>query len=142
MSVKEYIEQYGQILGEIKDIENKLADLCAESATEQFDAVQGSSKEIPYQKHSVSLHGFMQSRQTQVQTEELQPVYDKKLRQLYQAQADVEMALDGVNDVQLRRIIRMKCLDEMEWRDISIKIGGDATEESVKKKYQRFLKKL
>lgn len=142
MSAKDYIDQYGQLLGEVKDIEKKLADLCSEPGTEQFDAVQGSSKEIPYQKHSVSLHGFVQAPETVKARKVLTGIYNAKLERLYAIIAEVESMLDSIDDAKARRIIRMRYLDGMEWQDIAAKTGCDDTEDSVRKYASRYLEKI
>lgn len=142
MSAKDYIEQYGQLLGEVKDIEHELSELCGEPSTEQFDAVQGSSKEIPYQKHSIALHGFVQAPEVVKQRELLAEHYNAKVATLYSQINEIETVMDGLNDSKARRIIRMYCIDGMKWPDIARKIGGDATENSVKQYYHRVKENL
>ena len=42
--------------------------------------------------------------------------------------------------VRMQRIIRYKVFEGMTWQQVAKKIGRKATEESVKKEFQRFLK--
>nr|DAK78450.1 MAG TPA: Protein of unknown function (DUF722) [Caudoviricetes sp.] len=142
MIAKEYIEQYGQLLGEVEDIEHKLADLCSEPTTEQFDAVQGSSKEVPYQKHSVALHGFVQAPETVIARKVLTEIYNGKLEHLYAIIAEIEKMLDDIEDVKARRIIRMRYLDGLEWNDIADKLDDGSTMDSVRMYAKRFMEKI
>ena len=142
MSIKTYIEQYGQLLGEVQDIEHQLAELCGEPASEKFDAVQGSSNEIPYQKHSVTLHGYVQSPRVTRAKQRLQEQYGAKLERLYAIVAEVEATLSDIEDTKARRIIRMRYLDGLEWNDIADKLEDGSTEDSARKYAKRYLEKI
>lgn len=47
----------------------------------------------------------------------------------------------GIEDSQTRLIFHMRVYDLMTWNDIADKIGGMNSEDSVKKRYYRYLKK-
>ena len=146
MSAKEYIDQYGQLLGEVKDIEYQLSELCGEVSTEQTDAVTGSSTEIPYQKHSIMLHGYAQAPKTVMARKVLVEKYNAKLERLYAIIAEVEETLDGIDDVKARRIIRMRYLDGLEWQDIADRLNAgneeENTEDSARKYATRYLERI
>ena len=42
--------------------------------------------------------------------------------------------------VRMKRIIRYKVFEGMTWQQVAKKMGRKATEESVKKEFQRFFK--
>lgn len=52
---------------------------------------------------------------------------------------EVEKFICGINDSFTRRIVTMRVVDGMMWKDIADKIGGYNNENSVKKIYQRFV---
>ena len=41
----------------------------------------------------------------------------------------------------MARIIDMRFIKDMTWKEIAICIGGKATEDSIKKAFERFMKK-
>lgn len=56
-------------------------------------------------------------------------------------QKKIESYIDSINDYQIRLILSMRFVDHLTWNQISVKIGGNNTEDSVKKMCYRFLKK-
>lgn len=146
MSAKEYIDQYGQILGELQDLKDELYSICGQPAPEQFDAVVGSSKEIPYQKHSIALHGFAQAHNIVESKNLLAEQYKTKMAKLYDVIRDMESVFDKISDTKKRRVVRLKCVNGLEWQEIADRLnkGNDEknTEDSVKKIYQRVINNL
>ena len=54
----------------------------------------------------------------------------------------VEDVIKSINNSRMRRIFTYRCEDELNWATVAIKMGGNSTGESVRKEYERFLKKL
>lgn len=140
--LKDYIEQYNQLVSECEDIERRLAELCYEPSTEQIDAVTGSSTEIPYQKHSVLLHGCVQAPKVVKARKSLEGVYNAKLERLYAVIAEVEKTMEEIDDARARNIIRMRYMDGMEWNDIADKLDDGSTMDSVRMYAKRVLEKF
>lgn len=63
--------------------------------------------------------------------------------QLERALTIQEAVDEELKDTPLRiqRMIRFKYLEGMTWEEVANKIGGRATEDSVRKEIERFLKK-
>lgn len=55
--------------------------------------------------------------------------------------ADVEKFICGITDSHIRRIVRMRAIDNMSWNEVAIHIGGGNTEDSVRMMYNRYFKK-
>ena len=53
---------------------------------------------------------------------------------------EVETFISEIDDSRMRRIIRMRFIDNMSWNKVADNIGGGNTEDSIKKAFQRFLK--
>jgi|GEM_PF-3071385 hypothetical protein len=144
MNVKEYIDQYGQLLGEFKDLEDELLLLCRKTWKKETDAVVGSSVDIPYQKHSITLHGFAQDPKVIKKRDDLAEQYKAKMAKIYEQIGLIESKLDEIEDTKLRRIIRLKCINELTWQQIADKLNGEGlgsnTENSVKQIFSRFMK--
>lgn len=54
---------------------------------------------------------------------------------------DVQEFINGIEDSHLRRIVTMRYVDGMKWKQIAQNIGGGNTEDSVRKTVERFLEK-
>ena len=52
---------------------------------------------------------------------------------------EVEVYIQSISNSRIRRIIRYRFIDELKWSQVAQKIGGNATEDSVKKEFQRFM---
>ena len=53
----------------------------------------------------------------------------------------VEEFIQSLSDSRIRRIIRFRIVDDMTWARVSVNMGGYATDESVRKEFERFMEK-
>lgn len=118
---KEQVEQYGGICDQIAAIK----------ALKVIDTVQGSSTEIPYQKHTISINGSLEYGK------------NSKLKALTKKKAEIEKALESIpeKDRSNKAIVLMRVLGRMSWEDIAKSLGYHATREGVRKAYNRTMKK-
>lgn len=65
----------------------------------------------------------------------------KKVYQLTRLKNKIAEYILGIEDSQTRLIFHMRVYDLMTWNAIADKIGGMNSEDSVKKRYYRYLKK-
>ncbi len=74
------------------------------------------------------------------------PELIKKIREHIQDITELEEKLTeyilGIPDSQLRNVIYMRSIEGQKWSAIASHIGGNNTEDSVRKMYKRFLDKL
>lgn len=54
---------------------------------------------------------------------------------------DVLVFINGIEDAHIRRIVTMRYVDGLKWRQIAKNVGGGNTEDSVRKTVERFLEK-
>ena len=54
---------------------------------------------------------------------------------------DVQEFINGIEDSHVRRIVTMRFIDGMKWRQIARNVGGGNTEDSVRKTVERFLER-
>lgn len=118
---KEQVEQYGGICDQIAAIK----------ALKVVDTVQGSSTEIPYQKHTISIEGSIEDGK------------NAKLKSLTRKKMEIESALESIpeKDRSNKSIVQMRVLGRMSWEDIAKSLGYHATREGVRKAYSRTMKK-
>lgn len=52
--------------------------------------------------------------------------------------SQAEEFIEGIRDSRMRRIISLRCVENLSWREIANKIGGN-TEDSVRMAFNRFM---
>lgn len=142
MTAKELVEHYAAIKVEIGQLEHEIADLCSKGWRQQTDSVLASPAHEPFQNRPIPISGAAQSRAIVVERKKLVKLYDQKLKDLYFWQGKAEEIFSRVPDTKARVILRFRYIDGMEWNDIANKIGGDATEASVKMYARRSFEKI
>lgn len=115
---REEIEKYGGICDKI----------IALKAVKVQDTVQGSASEIPYQKHTVTIEGEAVSGK------------NSRIQALQRKKAEIEAAVDSIEDEHDHAIVHMRVLGRMEWGDITAKLEK-YSEEALRKRYQRIMEK-
>lgn len=53
---------------------------------------------------------------------------------------EIEKFISSISDGFLRRIFKYRVIERLSWGKVAEKIGGENTEDSVKKAYQRYIK--
>lgn len=54
--------------------------------------------------------------------------------------AEVELWLNDLDDILLKQIIHLRCVELKQWEDIAIKVGGGNTADSCRMYYNRHIK--
>jgi len=139
---KDILVQYCDLREEVKDLrkridhlENQIARI--EQEGDVIDSVTGGAGGIQHFK----IHGFPY------------PEYSRKKTRLYLNKAQLENAelelleilgeveeyIQSIEDSRMRRIIRLRYVDEMQWLKVAQNMGGQATADSVRMEHNRFL---
>lgn len=61
--------------------------------------------------------------------------------QLCEQRAEVQRFLRSIPDPHIKRIITYRCIDQLTWSEVAVKMGGGNTEDGVKQAFWRFCKK-
>ena len=128
---KEELEQYRSIVAEIDEIRDRLNDNTVHGT------VTGSDSEFPYVKHSFSVGGVVDTERNKRDM--------ILLRKLEVQKQTIDEFIANIPDSVTRRIFRYKYIDgtvKPSWIWVALKIGGDNTEDSVKKRVYRYLESL
>lgn len=131
MTAKE-LSQYKSAKAEIKSIHEELRDL--PDYIEGTDTVKGSSPEYPYTEHSVTIRGCIPNPRK----EKLQ----KRLEKLERLVARVDEFMDGIEDVNIARAIRLHFFGGYPWWKVAEKFNEGKIGEAYRKKVLNFLKKV
>ena len=65
----------------------------------------------------------------------------KKISELQGKRQEIIDFIMGIDDPQTRLIVKLRCYNLLTWNAVADKIGGMNSEDTVKKRFYRFLKK-
>ena len=122
----------------MKETEEQIRQLRKNRKTVVVDAVKGSMHDFPFAEKTFRTEGLSYSVVAdpgQLNREEL--ILEERKAAAAQIKSQVEAWLNTI-PVRMQRIIRYRDFEELTWRQVAMKMGRRATEESVKKEYQRF----
>jgi hypothetical protein len=67
----------------------------------------------------------------------------KKLQRKYQANyTEIMVFASSITDPVLRKIIAGRCINDYKWTRVAVEVGGGNTEDTVRQRYNRFVKNL
>nr|DAK92140.1 MAG TPA: Protein of unknown function (DUF722) [Caudoviricetes sp.] len=135
---KDILKQYIDACEAVKETEEQIRQLRKNRKTVVVDAVKGSMHDFPFAVKSFKVAGIAHSvleDPGQLDREEL--ILEERKAAAAQIKSQVEAWLNTI-PVRMQRIIRYRDFEELTWRQVAMKMGRRATEESVKKEYQRF----
>lgn len=152
MTVKE-LPRLQNIQKAIKMYETKIDKLEREiQALGNFssDVVSGSSIEAPYVKHSIVINGvavknkdkedyYTKCKQLKTTKEALETAKERHFEVYNET---MRFICEEVDDPLMEQILHLYCVDGLPWRQVAAGIGGNNTEESVRKQYTRFMERI
>lgn len=77
-----------------------------------------------------------------VKKTDIQLIIEGKLKEIQLQRERIIGYINSIEDSMMRQIVFYRNVSCMSWRQVAMEIGGDNTEEGIKKIYQRFLKKI
>lgn len=135
---KDILKQYIDACEAVKETEEQIRRLQKNRKTVVVDAVKGSMHDFPFAEKSFKVTGIAHSvleNPGQLDREEL--ILEERKAAAAQIKSQVEAWLNTI-PVRMQRIIRYRDFDGLTWRQVAMKMGRKATEEGVRKEYQRF----
>lgn len=73
-----------------------------------------------------------------VAVREIEELYEIKLKELYLTRAKIERYINTIEDPEVRLILRLRCINNMNWDDIGDEVGMDRR--TASRKYYRHIK--
>lgn len=144
MVSKKILIQYSDLQEEVKEVreriektEKQIAKI--EEEENVTDTVSGGSGGIQHFK----IEGFPYPEYNRKKT----LLYARKATlaslelELLEALNQVEEFIASVDDSRIRRIITLRFIDNLSWNKVADIIGGNNTEDSVRKAFTRFMEK-
>lgn len=136
---KRILSDYIDACAQVKETKEALQKLQKAKKRRELDAVKGSSHEFPYTAQTFHIEGLAYAvLQDPGEEDRLEEILRERLRNAERIKHDVEAWLNTIS-MRMQRIIRYRIFEELPWNDVAVRMGRQATAESVKKEYQRFM---
>ena len=135
---KGILEQYIDACELVKETEEQIRRLKNNRKTVVVDTVKGSMHDFPFAPKSFRQEGIAYAAVAdpgQLDREEL--LLEERKATAAQIKSQVEAWLNTI-PVRMQRIIRYRMFEELSWKQVAVKMGRRATEDSVRMEYQRF----
>jgi predicted RNase H-like nuclease (RuvC/YqgF family) len=145
---KEILVQYADIEQEVKELQLDIQKLEHElkrlDNEPESDCVKSSAKEFPYVCHTVMIRGinFTQKGKVYATLEKKLKMQQSKCDELLEVFTEAEEFIELVDNSRMRRILRYRYIDKLSWVQVAVRMGGNTTDESVRKEHDRFFQSL
>lgn len=145
---KEELEKYLYLEGEVAMLEIQIEKVKEKiNKYQTSDSVKASQIEFPYTQHSVLVSGIPEKSYSGA-WELREKLAELKLRlQERKEECDWEYIrlnnyIQSIDSSLFRQILTYKFINNLEWEEVAACISDHDTENSVRKKFERFLKKI
>ena len=136
---KRILSDYIDACAQVKETKAALLKLQKAKKRREQDAVKGSSHEFPYTAQTFHIEGLAYAvLQDPGEEDRLEEILRERLRKAERIKHDVEAWLNTI-PMRMQRIIRYRIFEDLPWSQVAVRMGRQATAESVKKEYQRFM---
>ena len=135
---KGILEQYIDACELVKETEEQIRRLKNNRKTVVVDTVKGSMHDFPFAPKSFKVTGIAHDVVADPgQLDREEAILQERLQNAERIKHDVEIWMNSIS-VRMQRIIRYKIFEKMTWEQVARRLGRRATEESVRKEYNRF----
>ena len=141
---KNVLAQYVDLVQELKDVENRIEDTKGklrklEEEGEVTDTVKGGEGGIQH----YTITGFPSRDYSRTKTLLLtrQAIQNSLKSEIEQSINEVQEFIAHIEDSRDRRIVTMRVIDRMSWRQIAKNLGGPNTEDAARMAFERILKR-
>ena len=141
---KNVLAQYVDLVQEIKDVQHRIEDIEGklkrlEAEGEVTDTVKGGEGGIQH----FTITGFPSRDYSRMKTLLLtrQATLNSLKSEIEQSINEVQEFIAHIEDSRDRRIVTMRVIDRMSWRQIAVNLGGPNTEDAARKAFDRILQR-
>lgn len=141
---KGILVQYCDLQEEVKDIRKRIDNLerqieKIEEEGSVIDSVKGGIGGIEHFKITGFPYPEYSRKKTRLHLNRAQ--LENTEFELLETLGSVEDYIQSIEDSRIRRILRLRYVDNFTWVKVAMNMGGSATDESVRKEHDRFLVK-
>ena len=124
---KKELDEYYLLEESIRDLDERIrrleAKLCASPRLDKIGSSGSSGKNSTEEKYIAIIHEKERLR--------------KKREELKALKSSIEKYIDGIDDLLASQIAKKRIYENKQFRQIALELGGNNTEDSVKKIYYR-----
>lgn len=137
---KNILNQYVDACELIRETEQEIKKLNRKKKTVIQTNVSGSNPEFPYNPQHFKIQGTTFNYADDSQLRYQKKILEERKSQAEQLKINVEGWLNTIPP-RMQRIIKYKVFEELTWQQVARKMGRRATEEGVRKEFNRFFEK-
>lgn len=137
---KNILSQYIDACELIKETEEEIKKLNRKKKTVIQTNVSGSNPEFPYNPQHFKIQGTTFNYADDSQLRYQKKILEERKSQAEQLKINIEGWLNTIPP-RMQRIIKYKVFEELTWQQVARKMGRRATEEGVRKEFNRFFEK-
>ena len=136
---KQILSQYIDACELVKETEEDIRRVKRQRKTILNDRVHGSMKEFPYTAQSFNIQGLAYSVVSNPGAlEAYERVLEERKVRAEEIKVQVEEWMNTIPQ-RMQRIVRYKMFDGLTWSEVATKLGRKATENGLKKEFERFM---
>lgn len=137
---KQVLLQYIDACELIEETEHDISNLQKKKKIIATGNVKGSNPDFPYQEQHFKISGTAYTYEDDVGLRMQKKLLEERKKNADQIKVEVEHWLNTVPP-RMQRIVRWKLFEGNTWEQVARKMGKKATADSVRKEFERFLKK-
>ena len=137
---KKILYEYIDACALIRETKEDIRRLKRKKKTVVQTNVKGSNPDFPYQEQHFKVQGSAFTYQDDQNLRLEEKLLEKRKENAEKIKRQVEEWMQTI-PVRMQRIIRYKIFEERTWEETAARIGRKATENGLKKEFERFLKK-
>ena len=137
---KQILKDYVDACDLVKETEEDIRKLKAKRGRTVQDSVKGSMQDFPYAPQSFHIEGTEYTYEDDRLLQEEERLLLQRKEHAEQIRLRAQQYINFA-PIRIQRIIRMHYMMKMSWNEIAGKMGGRATESSLKMELHRFLEK-
>ena len=138
---KKVLEEYIDACALVKETEKQLQKLKRKSEKEEVvqDSVTGSMTEFPYAPTRIHLEGKNFKILQRMQKRRMEELLEQRKAKAEAIKLQVEEWMNTI-PLRMQRIVKYKFFEGYSWEGVAQRIGRNATGESIRKEFDKFLK--
>lgn len=136
---KKILNNYIDACALVKETEKDIRRLKKKRKTVIQTNVKGSNPSFPYQEQHFKVQGTTFTYQDDGNLRMEEKLLEQRKENAEKIKKQVEEWMPTI-PIRMQRIIRYKVFEEMTWEQTAAKIGRKATENGLKKEFERFMK--
>lgn len=136
---KEILKEYVDACKLIEETEEDIKRLNKKKKAIVQTNVSGSNPEFPFQPKHFHIEGTAFTYQDDYRLRMEEELLVKRKAEAEKIKLQVQQYMNTLPK-RMQRIIRFRYFEELSWGEVAKRMGRNATEESIRKEFDRFLK--